>query len=153
MFSFILSTLPGKIYMETKCPANTFSAAWKVQSSEYIEYKELKFPRKIVADRCCVEEGRPVGQCTKATAENTFGVSCLMGGKEFLHVSVLETLVFHNYFIREFNLLLLWTSNCGLFNLCPIPVDRDCLLLCISAVSSTAQFCLWPSSIKESKCC
>lgn len=47
--------------------------------------KELKFPHKIVADRCYVEEGRQVGQCTKATAGNTFGVSCLMGGKELSH--------------------------------------------------------------------
>ena len=78
-----------------------------MQSSECIVYKKLKFPHKIAEDRCCVEEGHAVGQCPKATAENTSGVSCLMGGKEFSRVSVLETLVFCNYFIREFNTLLL----------------------------------------------
>lgn len=96
-----------------------------MQSSECIAYKELKFPHNIVEDTCRVEEGHAVGQCTKATAENPLGVSHLMGGKEFSQVSFLETLVFHNYFIREFNSLFLSTSNSGGFNLCHTLLDRD----------------------------
>lgn len=48
--------------MEAECPANTFSAALKVQSSEGIVYKEVKLSHKILEDRCCVEEGHAVGQ-------------------------------------------------------------------------------------------